>query len=216
MSHGKLRVESFSLSIDGFGAGPSQSLENPLGLGGMELHKWFFPTNTFQKMVFGKEGGTGIDDDIAAKGFENIGAHVMGRNMFGPVRGAWPDDSWKGWWGDNPPYHTPVFVLTHHAREPLEMEGGTTFYFVTGGIHEALERARDAAGTRDIRLSGGVSAIRQYLEAGLVDEMHLAISPTLLGSGENLFHGIDLSALGYRCTEHVPTQAATHVVIGRA
>ena len=210
-----MRVESFSLSIDGFGAGPSQSLENPLGLGGMELHNWFFPTNTFQKMV-GKEGETGIDDDIAAKGFENIGAHVMGRNMFGPIRGAWPDDSWKGWWGDNPPYHTPVFVLTHHAREPLEMEGGTTFYFVTGGIHEALERARDAAGARDIRLSGGVSAIRQYLEAGLVDEMHLAISPTLLGSGENLFHGIDLSALGYRCTEHIPTQAATHVVIGRA
>jgi dihydrofolate reductase len=213
MSHGKLRVESFTISLDGFGAGPDQSQENPLGVGGMEIHKWFRPTNTFQKMVLGKTGETGVDDDFAKRGFENFGAHIMGRNMFGPVRGEWPDDSWKGWWGDNPPYHTPVFVLTNHARESLEMEGGTTFHFVTGGIHEALERARAAAGDLDIRLSGGVSTVRQYLEERLVDEMHLAISPILLGSGENLFHGLDLRALGYGRIEHVSTPLATHVII---
>jgi dihydrofolate reductase len=213
MSHGKLRVESFTISTDGYGAGPNQSQENPLGVGGMEIHKWFRPTNTFQKMVLGKTGETGVDDDIAKRGFENFGAHIMGRNMFGPIRGDWPNDAWKGWWGDNPPYHTPVFVLTQYPRESLEMEGGTTFHFVTGGIHEALERAREAAGDLDIRLSGGVSTVRQYLEAGLVDEMHVAISPFLLGSGENLFHGLDLRALGYTIFEHVSTPLATHIFV---
>lgn len=213
MSHGKLRVESFTISTDGYGAGPDQSLENPLGVGGIEIHNWFRPTNTFQKMVLGKTGETGVDDDIAKRGFENFGAHIMGRNMFGPIRGEWPNDAWKGWWGDNPPYHTPVFVLTQYPRESLEMEGGTTFHFVTGGIHEALERARDAAGDLDIRLSGGVSTVRQYLEAGLVDEMHVAISPLLLGSGENLFHGLDLRALGYTISEHVSTPLATHIFV---
>lgn len=216
MSHGKLRVESFTISTDGYGAGPDQSLENPLGVGGIEIHQWFRPTNTFQKMVLGKTGETGVDDDIAKRGFENFGAHIMGRNMFGPIRGNWPDDAWKGWWGDNPPYHTPVFVLTQHPRESLEMEGGTTFHFVTGGIHEALERAREAAGDLDIRLSGGVSTVRQYLEAGLVDEMHVAISPLLLGSGENLFHGLDLKALGYTIVEHVSTPLATHIFVRKA
>ena len=211
----QLRVASFSLSLDGFGAGPDQSLENPMGVGGMPLHQWVFPTETFQKM-FGSEGGTtGIDNDFAARGFHNIGAWILGRNMFGPVRGPWPDDNWKGWWGDNPPYHTQVFVLTHHPRPPLVMEGGTTFHFVTEGIHSALERAFDAAGGKDVRLGGGVATVRQYLLAGLIDEMHLAISPVLLGAGENLMAGINLPALGYRCVEQVASPAATHVVIRR-
>lgn len=216
MSHGRVRVESFTISLDGYGAGPEQSQENPLGIGGIELHQWFRPTNTFQKMVLGKEGVRGTDDDIAQRGFENFGAHILGRNMFGPIRGAWPDDSWKGWWGDNPPYHTPVFVLTHHARESLVMEGGTTFHFVTGGIHEAMDRAREAAGGLDIRISGGVSTVRQFLQAGLIDEMHLAVTPILLGSGENLFHGLDLKALGYQVVEHLSTERATHVIIQRS
>jgi len=208
-----LRVQSFSLSIDGFGAGANQSLENPLGVGGMELHQWAFPTRTFQQM-FGNGGGTtGIDDEFAARGFRNIGAWILGRNMFGPIRGPWFDAKWKGWWGDNPPYHTPVFVLTHHARESFTMDGGTTFHFVTDGIHRALERAFAAANGLDVRLGGGVATIRQYLRAGLIDEMHLAIVPILLGSGENLFSGIDTLSLGYRCVEHVPTQHATHVVL---
>lgn len=211
----QLRVASFSLSLDGFGAGPDQSLENPMGVGGMPLHQWVFPTETFQKM-FGSEGGTtGIDNDFAARGFHNIGAWILGRNMFGPVRGRWPDDNWKGWWGDNPPYHTQVFVLTHHPRPPLVMEGGTTFHFVTEGIHSALERAFDAAGGKDVRLGGGVASVRQYLLAGLIDELHLAISPVLLGAGENLMAGINLPALGYRCVEQVASPAATHVVIRR-
>jgi len=211
----KLKVSSFSISIDGFGAGPAQSLENPLGLGGTQLHEWAFSTRTFQRM-FGNEGGAvGTDDGFAARGFENIGAWILGRNMFGPIRGPWTDETWKGWWGDNPPYHTPVFVLTHHPRASIDMEGGTTFEFVTGGIHAALEKATAAANGRDIRLGGGVATIREYLRAGLVDEMHLAISPALLGSGEHLLSGIDLVKLGFRCAEHVATPKATHVVLTR-
>jgi dihydrofolate reductase len=209
----KLRVQSFSVSLDGYGAGPDQSLDNPLGVGGMALHEWAFATRTFRQM-FGSEGGsTGIDDEFAVRGFKNVGAWILGRNMFGPVRGPWPDDNWKGWWGDEPPYHTPVFVLTHHPRASITMKGGTTFHFVTDGIHAALQRATDAANGQDVRLGGGVATIRQYLLAGLIDEMHLVISPTLLGRGEHLFVGIDAAALGYRRSEHVPTPNATHVVI---
>ena len=212
----KLRVQGFSISLDGYGAGPGQSLENPLGVGGMGLHKWVLPTRTFQKMLFGKEGGTtGTDDDFAARGIVNLGAWILGRNMFGPVRGPWPDDTWKGWWGDNPPYHVPVFVLTHHPRAPITMAGGTTFHFVTDGIEAALKRATEAAGGKDIRVGGGVATIRDYLKAGLIDEMHLAISPALLGAGEHLLSGIDLTKLGFECTEHVPTASATHVVLTR-
>lgn len=212
----KLRVNGFSLSLDGFGAGLSQDLDNPLGVGGEALHKWIFPTRTFQKQVMGKNGGTtGPDDDFAARGFENVGAWILGRNMFGPLRGAWQDDDWKGWWGDTPPYHTDVFILTHHKRQPITMAGGTVFHFVTEGIHAALEQAKLAAGTKDVRIGGGVATIRQYLEAGLIDEIHLAISPALLGKGEHLLANIDTNSLGYRCTEHVPTQNATHVVLTR-
>jgi dihydrofolate reductase len=209
----KLVVRCFSVSADGFGAGPSQDIDNPMGVGGMALHEWVLPTRTFQKMIFGKdEGTTGPDDDFAVRGFANIGAWILGRNMFGPVRGPWPDENWKGWWGDEPPYHCDVFVLTHHARAPLEMKGGTVFHFVTGGIEEVLERAREAAAGKDIRLGGGVSTIRQYLCARLVDEMHIAMAPALLGSGENLFADIDMPGLGYKRSEHVATQAATHLV----
>lgn len=212
----KLRINSFAVSIDGYGAGPDQSLDNPLGVGGTALHEWALPTRTFRRRVFGSEGGsTGVDDDFIARGFHNVGAWILGRNMFGPVRGPWPDDTWKGWWGANPPYHVPVFVLTHHAREPIEMEGGTTFHFVTGGIEAALQRAKEAAQGADVRLGGGAATIRQYLRAGLVDEMHLAIAPAVLGKGEALFAGIDLPALGYRCTERVGTAAAMHVVLAR-
>jgi dihydrofolate reductase len=210
----KLRVQCFSLSLDGYGAGPDQSLDNPLGVGGMGLHQWVFPTRTIQKKVFGKEGGTtGVDEDFAARGFANVGAWILGRNMFGPIRGPWPDEAWKGWWGESPPYHVPVFVLTHHARAPIEMKGGTTFHFVTDGIEAALQRATAAAGGKDVRLGGGVATIRQYLRARHIDEMHLAISPVLLGSGEHLLAGIDMLKLGYECSEHVPTANATHVVL---
>ncbi len=210
----KLRVLCFSLSLDGFGAGPEQSLENPMGIGGMDLHEWVLPTATFQQLLYGKESGTtGIDDDFAARGLQNIGAWILGRNMFGPVRGPWPDEHWQGWWGDNPPYHTPVFVLTHHARAPIAMAGGTTFHFVTEGIHAALECARAAASGMDVRLGGGVATIQQYLHAGLVDELHLAIAPVLLGSGESLFSGVNMRALGYRCVEHAASDKATHVVL---
>jgi dihydrofolate reductase len=213
----KLKVQGFSVSIDGYGAGPNQSLQNPLGVGGFALHQWAFSTRTLQRRVFGNDGGAeGVDDDFAQRGFANIGAWILGRNMFGPVRGPWPDDEWKGWWGANPPYHVPVFVLTHHARESLVMEGGTIFHFVTDGIRAALERARKAANGRDVRLGGGVQTIREYLTAGLVDEMHLALSPTLLGSGEALFAGIDVAALGFRCSEHAATPHAMHVVLTRA
>jgi dihydrofolate reductase len=212
----RLRVLSFSISLDGFGAGPHQDLNNPLGVGGTALHEWAFATRTFQQM-FGNEGGTtGIDDDFAARGFKNIGAWILGRNMFGPIRGPWPDNTWKGWWGDDPPYHTPVFVLTHYPRESITMSGGTTFHFVTEGIHAALERAVDAAQGQDVRVGGGVATIQQSLRAGLIDDMHLAISPVLLGSGEHLFGGIDLAKLGYQCTEHVPTPHATHVILARS
>ncbi|GAB3648407.1 dihydrofolate reductase family protein [Ramlibacter alkalitolerans] len=211
----KVKVQAFAVSIDGFGAGPDQSLQNPLGVGGESLHEWFFPTRTFRAMQ-GKEGGTtGTDDDFARESLQGKGAWILGRNMFGPVRGPWPDEEWKGWWGPSPPYHVPVFVLTHHARAPLQMEGGTTFHFVTGGIHEALERAREAAQDKDVRIGGGASTVRQYLQAGLVDEMHLVISPTLLGRGEALLAGIDLPALGFRCTRHVGTEAALHVVLAK-
>jgi dihydrofolate reductase len=213
----KLRVNCFAVSLDGYGAGPRQSLENPLGEGGTALHQWFFPTRTFQTTVLGKDQGTlGLDDDYARQGMANIGAWILGRNMFGPIRGDWPDEVWKGWWGENPPYHVPVFVLTHHPRKSLEMAGGTTFHFVTGGIEEALRRAREAAGAKDVRIGGGVATVRQYLQAGLVDQMHLVISPALLGSGEPLFAGMDLPALGYRAVEHVMSNSAMHVRLGRA
>lgn len=211
----KLRVHAFTISMDGYGAGPDQGLRNPLGAGGEALHAWMIPTRTFQQMQ-GKTGGTtGVDDDFTRRGFANIGAWILGRNMFTPTRGPWPDDNWKGWWGRNPPYHAPTFVLTHHPRPPIEMEGGTTFHFVTDGIHAALQRAVDAAQGQDIRLLGGASTIRQYLEARLIDELHIAISPILLGSGEHLFAGIDALALGYACTEHAATPDAMHCVLTR-
>jgi dihydrofolate reductase len=211
----KLRVHSFSISLDGFGAGPNQDLDNPLGVGGVALHQWAFATRTFQQMFGNGGGSTGVDDDFAARGFSNIGAWIIGRNMFGPIRGEWPDEKWKGWWGETPPYHVPVFVLSHHPRAPLTMAGGTTFHFVTDGIQSALARARESAGGQDIRLGGGVATIQQYLRARLIDEMHLAVAPTLLGSGESLFAGLDAVALGYRCTEHVSTAAVAHIVITR-
>jgi dihydrofolate reductase len=212
----RVRVHNFTISLDGYGAGPHQTRETPLGVGGESLHEWFIPTRAFQR-INGKTGGaTGIDDDFASKYLVGVGAYIMGRNMFGPVRGPWLDDSWRGWWGKNPPYHVPVFVLTHNAHPSIEMEGGTVFHFVTGGIREALERATAAAGGKDVQVGGGVSTIRQYLEAKLIDEMHVAISPMLLGSGEHLLYGLDLKALGYECTTHVPTAAATHVVLTRS
>jgi len=211
----RVRVESFTISLDGYGAGPGQDLDHPLGMGGTDLHRWLVPTRTFQQMHGAGDGTTGIDDDFAARGFENVGAWILGRNMFGPVRGPWPDLSWKGWWGDEPPYHVPVFVLTHHPRPALEMEGGTTFHFVTGGIHEALDRARAAARGKDVRIGGGPNTIQQYLRAGLIDELHVAISPVLLGSGERLFERVDLRASGYECVEWVPSENATHVVLRR-
>jgi len=210
----KLRVHSFSISIDGYGAGPNQDLQHPLGVGGPELFDWFVHTRTWQHMQGNQDGETGADDDSAARGFANIGAWILGRNMFGPVRGPWPDDSWKGWWGDEPPYGVPVFVLTHHPRTSITMKGGTVFHFVTDGIESALRRARDAAGGRDVRLGGGVATIRQYLRAALIDELHLAISPVLLGAGEHLLHGIDTRALGYECAENAPSKrAAAHIVL---
>lgn len=213
----RLRVESFTISLDGFGAGPGQDLNNPLGVGGTALHAWAMTTRTFQRAVFGKEEGAteGVDEAFAARGFSNIGAWIMGRNMFGPVRGPWPDESWRGWWGEHPVYEAPVFVLTHHPRAPLIMEGGTTFHFVTSGIASALAQARAAAKGRDVRIGGGVDVIRQYLRARLVDEMHLAISPVLLGAGERLFDGVDLPALGYACTRHEASPHSTHVLLTR-
>ena len=211
-----LKVLAFAVSIDGFGAGPDQSLQNPLGMGGLGLHQWMFHTRTFNAMHAGEGGDGGIDDDWARRSFDNIGAWILGRNMFGPVRGPWLDDAWKGWWGDEPPYHVPVFVLTRHPRPPLEMKGGTVFHFVTGGIHDALQRARDAAAGKDVRIGGGVATVRQYLQAELVDEMHLVQSPVLLGRGEALFAGIDLGALGFRCTEHQASEHAQHLRLKRS
>jgi dihydrofolate reductase len=212
----RVRVNCFSVSLDGFGAGPRQDLQNPLGVGGMKLHEWVFGTRTFQEMHGGpgaKGGEGGVHDEFAKRGMAGLGAWILGRNMFGPVRGPWRDDSWKGWWGDEPPYHVPVFVLTHHARAPLAMKGGTTFHFVTDGIESALAQAKKAAGSKDIRIGGGVATIRQYLQRNLVDEIHLAVSPTLLGTGEHLLHGIDLPALGFEVSEHAPLAGATHVVM---
>ena len=211
----KVRVASFSISLDGFGAGAHQSLENPLGRGGEHLHDWFRSTRTFVRQQGGEGGESGTNDDFAERGFANLGAWILGRNMFGPVRGPWPDDNWKGWWGDNPPYHVPVFVLTHHERAPIEMDGGTTFRFVTDGVESALEQARQAAGGRDIRIGGGVSTIRQFLERRLVDEMHVAIAPVLLGAGEHLLGGIDLPSMGYERIEHASTENAMHFVVAR-
>jgi len=211
----KLRVHNFAISLDGYGAGPNQDLSAPLGVGGEALHNWFVTTRTFQQQA-GKAGGTtGIDDDFAARGLRGIGAFILGRNMFGPVRGPWPDDSWQGWWGNNPPYHAPTFVLTNHPRAPVTMQGGTTFYFITDGIHAALRRATEAANGRDIQLMGGVATIRQYLREGLIDEMHFAIAPILLGAGEHLLAGIDVPKLGYRCSEHIAAPNATHVVLAK-
>jgi dihydrofolate reductase len=212
----RVRVEGFTIALDGCAAGPNQDISHPLGVGGTELHRWLVPTRTFQRIHSGVDGGTtGIDDEFAARGFRNVGAWILGRNMFGPVRGPWPDMNWKGWWGDDPPYHVPTFILTHHARPAIHMEGGTVFHFVTGGIHEALERARAAAAGRDVRIGGGPDTIRQYLRTGLIDELHLAISPVLLGSGERLFDGIDARAVGYECVRFVASENATHVVLRR-
>ncbi|MDP9065433.1 MAG: dihydrofolate reductase family protein [Pseudomonadota bacterium] len=211
----KVKVAAFAVSLDGFGAGPNQSLENPLGVRGTELHKWFFKTKIFQRMHGDGDGVEGVDNTFGERSFENIGAWIMGRNMFGPIRGPWANSEWRGWWGDEPPYHTPVFVLTHHPREPLEMEGATTFYFVGDGIESALTKAREAAKGKDIRIGGGVRIVREYLSAGLIDELHLAYSPVYLGSGENLFSGIDMHKLGFYVTEKVDTADATHIVLSK-
>jgi dihydrofolate reductase len=212
----KLLVRTFSVSLDGFGAGPRQDLDHPLGVGGPELADWFFHTRTFQKMHGTGDGETGVDEDVSVQGFENIGAWILGRNMFGPVRGPWPDEAWRGWWGDEPPYHVPVFVLTHYARAPISMTGGTEFRFVTDGIESALAQAKEAAGGKDVRLGGGVATIRQFLGARLIDELHLAISPVLLGQGESLLSGLDLKSLGYKCIKHMPgKRAAAHVYLQR-
>ena len=213
---GLVRVSGFTISADGFGAGPDQTLENPLGVGGESLHKWMIDTDTFRRMIMAQSGGrTGVDDDLVASAMSGVGAWIMGRNMFTPSRGPWPDDSWSGWWGKNPPYHAPVFVLTQHERPSLPMEGGTEFFFETEGIHRALERAREAAGDKDIRILGGASVIRQYVTAGLVDEMHLAVSPLFLGSGESLLHGLDFNALGYKVTRHISSPDAMHLFVTR-
>ena len=212
----RLRVESLSLSLEGYGAGAHQDLQNPMGVGAKTLHEWFMPTETFKKMTGQPGGTTGIDNQFAARGFADIGANIMGRNMFGPIRGAWTDEEWKGWWGPNPPFHSPVFVLTHHARKSIEMEGGNVFHFVTDGIDSALKQARVAAGGKDIRLNGGVSTVKQYLSRGLVDDMHLTMSTKPIGAGENLFAGIDLVKLGYTLKETVRGEIATHVVFEKA
>ncbi len=213
---GRVRVSAFTVSVDGYGAGPCQDLDNPLGVGGKELHGWMIATRTFRAMI-GQEGGTtGLDDDLTRRGMEGVGAWILGRNMFGPSRGPWPDDAWKGWWGEEPPYRAPVFVLTRHARAPIPMKGGTTFHFVTGGIAEALERAKDAAGDADVRVGGGVDTIRQFVRGRLLDEMHVAIAPVVLGEGEHLLAGLDLPALGYRVARHEPSASAMHVVFERS
>ena len=211
----KVKVAGFGVSLDGFSAGIEQSLNHPLGMRGDEIFQWFFPTRAFLEML-GKEGGeTGVDNEFGRRAMEGFGAFILGRNMFGPVRGEWPDDQWKGWWGDNPPYHAPTFILTHYPRPPIEMLGGTTFHFVTDGIESALQKAREAAGAKDIKIGGGVQTVRQYIQAGHVDEIHLAVAPIALGQGESLFSGLDLRALGYRTVEHVATDRATHIVLAK-
>ena len=209
----QFRVNAFGISTDGFGAGAEQSLDNPMGVGGLAMHGWAFETKTFRAMHGGEGGGTGIDDEFAVRSFENVGAWILGRNMFGPVRGSWGDESWKGWWGDEPPYHVPVFVLTHYERPPLKMKGGTTFYFVTEGIEEAAKRAAEAAGGKDVRIGGGVSTVQQYLKAGVIDEMHLVVSPVLLGTGERFFGNLDLVKMGFRVTQQVMSDRVMHVVV---
>ncbi len=211
----KVKVAGFSVSLDGFSAGPDQSLDHPLGVRGQEIFQWFFPTRAFRQMQGKDDGETGPDDDFGRRSMEGFGAFILGRNMFGPVRGEWADDKWKGWWGDNPPYHAPTFILTHYPRPPIEMLGGTTFHFVTGGIEDALHKAREAAGAKDIKIGGGVETVRRYIHAGHVDEIHLALAPVVLGQGESLFNGLDLHALGYRTVEHVPTDRATHIVLAK-
>jgi dihydrofolate reductase len=213
----KVKVAAFAVTLDGFSAGPDQSLQNPLGVNGPDMMGWFFPTRFFQDMHGAKDGKgeTGVDNDMAIRSFVNVGSWILGRNMFGPVRGPWPDESWKGWWGDEPPYHVPTFVLTHHARQPLEMKGGTTFHFVTGGIHEALARAKEAAGGKDVRIGGGVSTVRAYMRERLIDELHLAMRPVLLGRGEPLWQGLDARELGYEVTETINGERATHVILRR-
>ena len=211
----QVRVAGFGLSLDGFSAGIEQSLEDPLGKRGPEIFQWFFHTRTFRAMHGKDDGSTGVDEEFAHRAMDNFGAFILGRNMFGPIRGEWPDDSWKGWWGDNPPYHAPTYVLTHYEREPIAMEGGTTFYFVTGGIEEALRLAKEAAGDKDVKIGGGVSTVRQYLQAGLIDSLHLALAPVVLGQGEALLTGIDLRAQGFSVTERQCTEHATHVVLTR-
>jgi dihydrofolate reductase len=210
-----VRVSSFAVSLDGYAAGPNQSLENPLGNRGAELFEWFFSTRTWKQMHGHEGGSTGVDNEWAQRGMENVGAWILGRNMFGPVRGPWTDESWRGWWGEEPPYHVPTFVLTHHPRGSIEMKGGTTFHFVIDGIHSALQRAKEAARNKDVRIGGGVATIQQYLRARLIDELHLAFRPVFMGSGENLFAGIDLAYLGYRCTQHVSTELAIHARLKR-
>ncbi|MEJ6789313.1 dihydrofolate reductase family protein [Brevundimonas sp. BR2-1] len=212
---GKVRVDAYGVSVDGFGAGPAQSLDHPLGEGGEGLHHWFYPTETFRTLFGQSAGETGVDDGFARRSMEGMGAWIMGRNMFTPGRGDWPDDGWKGWWGPNPPYHVPVFVLTHHARDPIEMEGGTVFHFETGGIEAALEKARAVAGDKDIRIGGGAATVRQYLRAGLIDRMHVAISPVVLGRGEPLWDGLDLPALGYETASSTAGERATHLILSR-
>ena len=206
-------VNSFAVTVDGFSAGPRQGLEHPLGVNGEKMMEWFFPTRVFQQLYGDAPGETGIDNDMAEQGFGNIGAWIMGRNMFGPIRGPWPDDAWKGWWGEDPPYHVPTFVLTHHPRPPITMKGGTTFHFVTDGIESALRQAKAAAGAKDVRIGGGAATVRQYLKAGLIDELHLAQMPVLLGDGEPLFAGLNWEALGYECTEQIAGERATHLII---
>jgi dihydrofolate reductase len=209
----KLRVHNFAMSLDGYAAGPDQSVDDPLGVGGERLHEWVFKTRSGRQMI-GEEGGeTGLDEDFFQEGVDGIGATIMGRNMFGPIRGEWGDDEWKGWWGDNPPYHHPVFVLTHHAHDPIPMEGGTTFHFVTDGIESAYEQACAAAGEQDVRLGGGVATIQEYLRAGLVDAMHVSLAPILLGGGERLFDG---SERGYEVVEYIPSTAVAHIRLARA
>jgi len=212
----KLRVDNFSISLDGFGAGVDQDINNPLGIGGLELHRWLFSTDVFQQETSGKHGETGVDNDFAARGFEHVGAWIMGRNMFGPIRGSWKDEGWKGWWGENPPFHGPVFVLTHHARESIIMKGGTVFHFVTDGIDAALQLAKQSANGKDVRLGGGVSTIQQYLKAKLINDLHLTVSPIILGAGERLFADINLLELGYYCTKSTCSDKVTHLLIAKA